>query len=75
MTSIFAVTSLLPSLFYRTVARLAGVHLCNDRDDTLYASRSYLTLNADGPGPQSRSLTWRKAKPARWQLWRRRRSA
>ena len=36
--------------FLRAPARQAGVHLINDRDDTLYASRSYLTINADGAG-------------------------
>ena len=56
VTSFYAVTSLLPPVFYRAVARLAGVHLYNDRDDTLYASRSYLTLNADGPGPRTLRL-------------------
>jgi hypothetical protein len=56
VTSFYAVTSLLPPIFYRAVARLAGVHLYNDRDDTLYASRSYLTLNADGPGPRTLRL-------------------
>ena len=52
VTSLYAVTSLLPPVFYRTIARLAGVHVYNDRDDTLYASRSYLTVNADGAGVQ-----------------------
>ena len=56
LTSLYAVTSLLPPLFYRTVARLAGVHLYNDRDDTVYASRSYLTVNADGAGPRTLRL-------------------
>jgi hypothetical protein len=26
------------------------VHIYNDRDDTLYVSKSYLTVNADGAG-------------------------
>jgi hypothetical protein len=32
------------------LARHAGVHLYNDRDDTLYASRSFLTVSANGHG-------------------------
>ena len=50
VTTYYAVTSLLPPVFYRALARASGVHIYNDRDDTLYASRSYLTVNADGPG-------------------------
>lgn len=43
----------------RALARQAGVHLYNDRDDTLYASRSYFALNADGAG--ERALRFTKA--------------
>ena len=36
------------------------MHLYSEWDDTLYASRSYLCLNADGPGER----TLRFPKPA-----------
>lgn len=41
---------LLPTGCLCASARHAGVHPYNDREDTLYASRSYLTLSADGTG-------------------------
>ena len=48
--SVYTLNPVLPAAFLRALARKAGVHLYNDRDDTLYASRSYFTLNADGAG-------------------------
>jgi hypothetical protein len=58
-TSVFTANSVLPAAFLRGLARRAGVHIFNDRDDTLYASRSFLCLNADGAGAR----TLRFAKP------------
>ena len=58
-TSVYTLNPVLPAAFLRALARDAGVHLYNDRDDTLYASRSYLTLNADGAG--KRALRFPKA--------------
>ena len=52
-TSAFTLNPVLPAAFLRAFARHAGVHLYNDHDDTLYASRSYLTLNADSPGERT----------------------
>ena len=49
-TSVYTLNPVLPAAFLRTLARSAGLHLFNDRDDTLYASRSYLAVNADGSG-------------------------
>lgn len=49
-TSLYSVTASLPSDFYREAARAAGVHIYNDRNDTLYVSQGYLTVNADGAG-------------------------
>jgi hypothetical protein len=46
-------------VFFREVARGAGVHVYNDRDDTLYTCRSYLTLNADGAGTRTIRLRTR----------------
>ena len=58
-TSAYTLNPVLPAAFLRALARHAGVHLYNDRDDTLYASRSYFTLNADGAG--ERTLRFLKA--------------
>ena len=49
-TSIYTLNPVLPAGFLRALARRAGVHIYNDRDDTLYASRSYLTLAANLAG-------------------------
>ncbi len=48
--SVYSITASLPSEFYRGLAREAGVHIYNDRNDTLYVNKSYLTINADGQG-------------------------
>lgn len=52
-TSVYTLNPVLPADFLRGLAREAGVHLYNETDDTLYASRSYVTLNADGPGART----------------------
>ena len=49
-TSVYTLNPVLPAWFLRALARRAGVHLYNDHDDTLYASRSFLTLAADLAG-------------------------
>lgn len=49
-TSIYAITPALPPEFYRSLAKYAGVHIYNDKSDTLYASKSYLTICADKEG-------------------------
>jgi len=49
-TSVYTLNPVLPAAFLRALARHAGVHLYNDRDDTLYASRSFLTLAVDAAG-------------------------
>jgi len=52
-TSLYAVTPSLPPTFYRELARAAGVHIYNDRDDTLYANASFITLHANGAGQRT----------------------
>ncbi len=52
-TSVYTLNPVLPAVFLRALARRAGVHLYNDRDDTLYASRNYFTLNADSAGERT----------------------
>jgi hypothetical protein len=52
-TSVYAITAVLPAAFYRELARHAGVHIYNDRDDTFYANKSYVTVHANGAGPRT----------------------
>lgn len=52
-TSVYTLNPALPAAFLRALARHAGVHIYNNRDDTLYASQSYLTINADGAGSRT----------------------
>ena len=52
-TSLYSLTPTLPAAFYRALAKAAGVHIYNDSDDTLYASRSYLTVAADAAGKRT----------------------
>jgi hypothetical protein len=54
--SVYSISAALPAAFYRELARWAGVHLYNDRDDTLYACRSYLTISADQAGRRTLRL-------------------
>lgn len=51
--SVYSVTPLMPPDVYRELARMAGVHLYTQSNDTLYVNKSYLTFNADGPGPRT----------------------
>jgi hypothetical protein len=57
-TSIYTLNPVLPAALLRALARQAGVHIYNARDDTFYASHSYVGLNADGAG--GRVLRWPK---------------
>jgi hypothetical protein len=57
-TSIYSLNPVLPAACLRALARRAGVHLYNDQDDTLYASRSFLTLSAHLAGRRFIKLTW-----------------
>lgn len=51
-TSVYSISASLPPSFFRELARQAGVHIYSEKDDTLYVSASYLTINADGAGPR-----------------------
>jgi hypothetical protein len=55
-TSIYSITASLPAELFRAIARSSGVHIYNDRNDTLYVNRSYLTINADGAGRRTLRL-------------------
>ena len=52
-TSVYSPTGDLPTDVFRALARWAGVHIYNDRNDTVYVSNSYLTVNADGAGDRT----------------------
>lgn len=52
-TSMFTLNPVLPAAVLRIFARRAGVHIYNERDDTLYAGASFLAVNADGAGPRT----------------------
>jgi hypothetical protein len=52
-TSVYTLNPVLPAALLRAIARHAAVHVYNNRDDTLYASRDYLTINADGAGSRT----------------------
>jgi len=51
-TSVYTFNPVLPAAFLRALARHAGVHVYNDHDEALYASRSFLTLAANLAGPR-----------------------
>lgn len=51
-TSVYGIAAELPAAFYRALAKHAGVHLYNDRDDTVYVSASYFCISANGEGPR-----------------------
>ncbi len=49
-TSVYSLNPVLPASFLRRLARHAGAHVYIDQDDTVYASRSFLTLAANRAG-------------------------
>lgn len=49
-TSIYSMIVNFPAPILREIARMAGVHIYSDQNDTLYTCSSYLTLHADGAG-------------------------
>jgi hypothetical protein len=51
-SSVYTANGVLPAAFLRLLARQAGVHIYSGAGDTLYASRSYLTIAADQAGPR-----------------------
>lgn len=52
-TSVYTMNAVLPPGLWRSLARDAGVHIYNQHNDTLYANRSYVCLNADGEGERT----------------------
>jgi hypothetical protein len=49
-TSVYTLNPVLPASLLRSFARRAGAHIYSDHDDTLYASRSFLTLAVNQRG-------------------------
>ncbi|MCX7017491.1 MAG: beta-galactosidase [bacterium] len=62
-TSVYSMTQIMPPEVVRAIAKSAGVHLFNDRNDTLYANKSFITINGDGPGSRTVRL------PRRASVW------
>lgn len=56
--SIYSITPTLPPAIIRAIARFAGVHIYNDRDDTLYANTNFLSLHANGAGERTLRFPW-----------------
>ncbi|MEI7634432.1 MAG: hypothetical protein WCK47_09160 [bacterium] len=54
--SIWTVTPDMPAAIYRELARYAGVHIYNERDDTFYANKSFACVHADGDGTRTLKL-------------------
>ena len=48
--SIYSAAPNMPAKLLRSIARAAGVHIYNDRDDRFYANRSMVALNAKASG-------------------------
>ena len=55
-TSVYSITGSVPIDFFRAIARSVGVHIYNEKNDTTYVSKSYLTVNANGEGTRLISL-------------------
>jgi hypothetical protein len=55
-TSIYTLTSVMTPELIRALARSAGVHIYSATDDTFYANKSYITINAGQPGDKSIEL-------------------
>jgi len=56
--SLYSITPDIPSDVYRQIAKSAGVHIYNDRDDTLYANSGYVTIHANGKGVRTIKFPW-----------------
>jgi hypothetical protein len=57
-TSHYAITPFLSATFYRELARQAGVHIWNERDDTFYANNTFVSLHANGAGTRTIRFPW-----------------
>lgn len=55
-TSVYSLTAALPATAYREMARMAGVHIYNNHDDTFYANQSFITLHARDAGVRTITL-------------------
>lgn len=56
--SYYTLSAEMPAAVYRELARRAGVHIYNDRDDTLYVNTTFLAIHADGAGKRTIRFPW-----------------
>ncbi len=56
--SVYSLTGTLPPAVYRELARWAGVHIFNERDDTFYANDTMVCLHANGAGARTIRFPW-----------------
>lgn len=56
--SVYSITPTLPPHIIREIARFAGVHIYNERDDTLYANTNFLSVHANGAGKRTLHFPW-----------------
>jgi hypothetical protein len=56
--SVYSLTATLPPAIYRELARWAGVHIFNERDDTFYANDTLVCLHANGAGTRTIRFPW-----------------
>lgn len=56
--SLYAVAADMSAAVYRAIAREAGVHIYNDRDDTFYANKTFVCLHANGAGSRTIQFPW-----------------
>jgi hypothetical protein len=57
-TSIYSITPVLPPSTYREIARNAGVHIYNEKDDTFYANTCFAAIHANGEGKRTITFPW-----------------
>jgi len=55
-TSIYSITPVFPPSVVRWIAKSAGVHIFNDKDDTIYVNKSYIAINAGSAGTKTLRL-------------------
>lgn len=57
-TSYYTVSADMPPAVYRALARKAGVHVYNDRDDSFYANSAFACIHANGAGERTIRFPW-----------------
>jgi hypothetical protein len=52
-TSVYSAASAMPPAVLRGIARMAGVHVYNDKDDAVYANDAYVAMHASSTGERT----------------------